>query len=54
MDYYSIEVELGVNSKRDLTEQALVSHHAYVPNVDLLVVLDTHDYLGRVIKRTSN
>ncbi len=53
-NYYAVEVQLWVNSEGDLTQKTLVGHHANIPNINLLVVLNTHNYLGGIVKRTAH
>lgn len=50
----SIQVQLRVNTERNLTKETFVSHHSNVPNINFFIILDTHNDFRWVIKRTSN
>lgn len=51
--YYTVQVQLRINPKRNLAQKTLVGHHTNVPNVNFLIVLHSHYNLRRVIKRTA-
>lgn len=53
MDYNSAQIHFSVDSEGYLAQDALVGHHADIPDVDLVVVGLALDDLGRVVQRAA-
>ena len=51
ISYNAVQIHLRVNSERDFPQNALISHHSYVPHIDFVVVLFSFHDLWRVVQR---